>query len=464
MKAKFALSLLILTLFIGICFSASAAENEYIVVIKDDYANDSEVLKHLEPLWADAGIYYLKDSSDIEYMRPYCESIEKDQVIDVVFEDPDPVLMTEPSDQYFYKQWNHDMINVEASRDIENYGEGVKVGVIDSGIKSHPDFENRILKGKNYFDNTSDVTDNHGHGTHVSGIIAAGMNNIGVCGVAPKAYIVPLKAFDTGKTTTTTMLANAIKDAVNVFDCDVINMSFGLNTNVNALKTAINYAAENDVILVASAGNAENGETPDKISYPAYYDAVISVASVTSSGTRATYSYYNRGVTVAAPGNGIYSTSKSGGYTSMTGTSQAAPHVAGVAALALSINPNLSKAEFEEILTSTCTDKGDPGRDDYYGYGMVNVDAVIEEIMKDIPLYVSPIHQSGTTTKFYVRNNTDTPYEATYIYAQYAENELTNLSTTYMNLKKGEGKTVSYDFDYTKHFLWKSLESMYPLK
>ncbi len=466
MKTKILLMVTILSMMLGISLNVSASGNDYVIVLKDEYKSNAQVLEYLEPLWKEAGIYILKEGFDPEIMTPYAESIEKDEPIDVVFEEPDPVLMTEPADPNFSRQWNHGIINVKASRDIENYGKGVRVAVIDSGCYNHPDLADNLLPGREYFtgSKTADVTDNVGHGTHVSGIIAASMNNIGICGVAPKAYIVPLKAFDTGATTTSAILAQAIRDAVDVYGCDVINMSFGMSSNVSSVRTAINYAAEKGVILVASSGNAENGETPDKISYPAYYDAVISVASLTSSGVRASYSYYNAGVTVSAPGSGIYSTYKNGGYTSMSGTSQAAPHVAGVAALALSANPDLTKEEFEQILISTCVDKGDEGRDDYYGYGVVNVEAMIEKIMEDVPLYISPMHQNGTTSCFHIRNNTDTPLVATNIFAEYDDGMLVNMTSTDINLKKGEGITIPVAFEYSKHFVWKSLDNIEPLE
>jgi len=464
MKSKIVFILSLLVLAVGVSVNAFASAPEYILVITQEFAFAESVLDHLEPLWPEAGIYILKDNSKLEFILPFAECIEENQPLDVSFPEPDPMLYTAPEDASYSRQWNHTLINLPAVFNMETYGDEIKVAVIDSGCNvNHPDLKDRVLTGKSYITGTTDVTDNVGHGTHVSGIIAATMNDVGICGVAPKAKIVPLKCFDNGATTTTAMLSQAIKDAVDVYGCKVINMSWGMSYNYSSVRTALNHAFTKGAILVASSGNAENGASPDAISYPAYYTTVFSVASVTSSGVRASYSYYNDGVTVAAPGSGIYSTYKTG-YGSMSGTSQAAPHVAGLAALALSINPNLSPNEFAVILTSTCTDKGDEGYDTHYGYGLVNAGAMAEKVIDTVSLYVSPINTAYGKSAFYIENNSDTDIVATSIFARYNSSELEKVAATDISLSKGEGKRIEADFIYSKQFWWKSLQNPVPLE
>ncbi|MBQ4526956.1 MAG: S8 family serine peptidase [Clostridia bacterium] len=464
MKLKFIFFTLLIIILSLFCVSAFSAEGDYIVILKEEHASNAEVLSHLEPIIPEERMYLLKDSSKLDFIATFAEHIEEDLPVDVSFPDPDPMLFTAPEDASYSRQWNHTLINLPAVFNMETYGNEVRVAVIDSGCNvNHPDLKDRVLTGKSYITGTTDVTDNVGHGTHVSGIIAATMNDVGICGVAPKAKIVPLKCFDNGATTTTAMLSQAIKDAVDVYGCKVINMSWGMSYNYSSVRTALNYAFTKGAILVASSGNAENGASPDAISYPAYYTTVFSVASVTSSGTRASYSYYNDGVTVAAPGSGIYSTYKTGGYGSMSGTSQAAPHVAGLAALALSINPNLSPNDFAVILTSTCTDKGDEGYDTHYGYGLVNAEAMAEKVIDTIPLYVSPINTAYGKSAFYIENNSDTDINATSIFARYEDSGLSGVDALDISLSKGEGMRIEADFLYSKHFWWKSLQNPVPI-
>ena len=122
--------------------------------------------------------------------------------------------------------------------------------ILMNSKEEHEDLKNNLLEGKNYLTGTTDVTDNNGHGTHVSGIIAAEMNEIGVVGVAPKAKIVPLKCFDPTHSTSVEDILAPIYDAVDVYDCDVINMSIGFTGYSTKLARAITYATNNGVIVV----------------------------------------------------------------------------------------------------------------------------------------------------------------------------------------------------------------------
>jgi len=221
--------------------------------------------------------------------------------------------------------------------------------------------------------------DDNGHGTHVAGIIAALDNEIGVVGVAPEAELYALKALDkTGSgyvsdVVAAIMWATDPNNDGNTDDrMDVINMSFGGAYNSWLLDAACLLAYYQDkLILVAAAGNSGNPPGKgDNVGYPAAYDSVIAVAATDQSDERARWSSTGLDVELAAPGVSIYST-YIGGYDTLSGTSMASPHVAGVAALVIA--SGISDAMgVRTKLQETADDLGASGRDSLYGYGLVN--------------------------------------------------------------------------------------------
>ena len=210
--------------------------------------------------------------------------------------------------------------------------------------------------------------DLHGHGTHVSGIAAARINNgLGVAGVAGEATIMPLGIFHPQGFGTYADLIEAIVYATDN-GARVINMSLGAVSYSRGEEAAVDYAWEHGVLLVAAAGNNNN----DAMHYPASHDHVLAVSAVTASDSRSSFSSYGDFVDLAAPGTSIMSSRKGNGYGLMSGTSMAAPHVAGLAALILSRNPTLTNVEVRQILESTAEDLGEVGWDRFYGHGRVN--------------------------------------------------------------------------------------------
>ncbi len=246
-------------------------------------------------------------------------------------------------------------------------GAGVTICVIDSGIQAtHEDFQNVDLIG-GYPAGWN--TDNYGHGTHVAGTIAAMNNTLGVVGVTPGAvslYI--LKVFgDNGSWTYSSTLIDALykcRDA----GAKIINMSFE-----GANYSSIENAAFNQlyttygILSVAAAGNG--GGTA--YAYPASYEAVISVGAVDQNNVVASFSRSNDQVDLVAPGVSVYSTYKNNAYVTMSGTSMATPHVSGAAALVWSAFPTMSAAEVRAQLQNTALDLGAAGRDNSYGYGLL---------------------------------------------------------------------------------------------
>jgi subtilisin family serine protease len=284
--------------------------------------------------------------------------------------------------------WGNDMVNAPEAWARGYTGQGVTVAVIDSGVDiNHEDLRNNIWRNTREIagngiddDNNGYVDDINGwnfgsgqnnnnvlpgttssgqaHGTHVAGTIAAANNGIGVTGVAYNSQIMAIRMGDvdsSGRFTNAGNLASAIRYAVDN-GARVINMSLGWSDST-ALRDALAYAASRNVITVSSAGNSSLSSPGTPAQYATDYG--FSVGAVDSSRVIASFS--NRAGTdsrmqhVVAPGVSIRSTMPGNTYGNMSGTSMAAPHVAGVVALMLSANPNLTHAQVRDILTSSAT-------------------------------------------------------------------------------------------------------------
>ena len=286
-------------------------------------------------------------------------------------------------------------------------GAGVRVAVIDSGIDlTHPELISSIEDATSaiadeYYDSTSSTNihfdssykgpkDNFSHGTHVSGIIAAADDNNGVVGVAPECKIISIKAIE--KTAdnkclgTTSMLVSAIKEAVSR-NVDIINLSVGgaiSPPNDMLLSEAVKSAVDKGITVVCAAGNNGTSATV----YPAAFEDTIGVSSLKTNNeselTRLESSRYGFWVDISAPGYKIYSTVPGEGYDFKSGTSMATPIVSGAVALCKSMKHNLTLAEIQELMYSTATDLGTPGRDDYYGYGAVNMEKMVTKLYNQL--------------------------------------------------------------------------------
>lgn len=245
-----------------------------------------------------------------------------------------------PNDPDYSKQWNLRSIKVESAWD-ETKGSGVTVAVIDTGITIVPDLKNtKFVPGYDFVNNRVEAEDDSGHGTHVAGTIAQSTNNgYGVAGIAYEANLMPLKVLSAFGGGTVADIAEAIKFAADN-NADVINMSLGGGGESQLLKEAIDYAYQKGVVVVAAAGNANQNAA----SYPARFPHVIGVAALDASGEKAPYSNFGAGVDISAPGGvgsgagGILQETINpetgiGVFAAFQGTSMAAPHVAGVAAL-----------------------------------------------------------------------------------------------------------------------------------
>jgi subtilisin family serine protease len=297
-----------------------------------------------------------------------------------------------PDDTYYaVYQWNLPHINLPAAWDITIGSNLVTVAVLDTGVQtSHPDLLGQIVAGYDYANGDADPTDDQGHGTHVAGIVAAASDNsYGVAGVAWNTKIMPVKVLDSAGNGTNLQVANGIYFATDN-GAQIINMSLGGTSYSQTLADAVNYAYANGVALVASSGNEFEDGNPTE--YPAALPNVLAVGAVGNLDEHASYSNTGAYLDIVAPGGNAtssgdpdpnhwiqstYLTTTGYEYASMTGTSQAAPHVAGVLALMKAANMSLTVDQLYNLVTSTAVDLGPVGWDETFGWGRVNAYAAV---------------------------------------------------------------------------------------
>ena len=274
------------------------------------------------------------------------------------------------------RDWNVNSVGAPEAWAAGYTGQGVTVAIVDTGVDwDHPDLRTNLfvnpgeipgngidddgngwvddVSGYDFADNDADPNDVSGHGTHVAGTIAAANNGFGATGIAPGSTILPVRVLGAGGSGSSIDVAAGIRYAADM-GADIINLSLGGGYS-RAIDSAVEYANALGSLIVAAAGN-ESSSTPGyPARFSAYRDNVISVGAFRSSGRLAGFSNdvgSSGSVQVDAPGVGIFSSYVGGGYASMSGTSMAAPHVAGMAALILSANPNLTSPELRNLLAA----------------------------------------------------------------------------------------------------------------
>ena len=282
-------------------------------------------------------------------------------------------------------QWNLENMKVPAAWSKGQFGDGVTVAVIDSGLygvsdgESHVDIDpSNVVSPYNAITGGTNVSDDHGHGTFVAGMIFANTNNgAGIAGIMPNVKLMPIKVSTKDRDALVSDVIKAISYAVEN-GADVINMSLGTDDLSETLKAACDKAVSEGVIVVAAAGN----DGSSKPCYPAAYESVIGVGSLTSENLLAASSQYGESVYVTAPGAGVVSTDNTeNGYKRSSGTSFASPEVAALAAMARSIDDSMNQDSFKKLLQETCTDLGETGHDSLYGYGMVNFEQAADKLL-----------------------------------------------------------------------------------
>lgn len=271
--------------------------------------------------------------------------------------------------------WGVTTIKANKAWKLNYNGKGVKIGIIDTGVDTaHKDL--RVAGGKSFIEGIPSYRDNNGHGTHVAGIIGALDNKIGMIGVAPKSELYALKALDKDGTGYVSDVINAINWCIDN-KMDIINLSMGINEDLFYLKDAVDRAAAAEIVVVAAAGN----EAKNNVSYPARYPSVIGTGALKTSTSLASFSNKGSGITVTAPGYKIYSTLP-GGFGTYSGTSMAAPFVAGTLALYKQAT-GLSGKKLAAKLTASSIYLGTKGKDNSFGYGRIQ--APIKKLAQSPP-------------------------------------------------------------------------------
>lgn len=246
----------------------------------------------------------------------------------------------------------------------QHQGAGVRVAVLDSGIEpGHPALQGAVKEHRNF---TTDCTpyDTNGHGTHVAGVLAG---RSGVKGVAPACDLLSFKVLNNNGAGSLQHVTQAIDAAIEA-KAHIIVMSLGAPVSVDHLRQACSRACQAGIAVVCAAGN-DGGS----VNYPAAYDCVLAVGAVDMSGSVCEFSCRGKEIAVAAPGYQITSSWIGGKYATLSGTSMAAPFVAGVLALyASQCGADGLASKAAEVLRQTSTDAGVPGKDDVYGWGLIN--------------------------------------------------------------------------------------------
>ena len=253
----------------------------------------------------------------------------------------------------------------------KNTKKTIKVAVVDSGVSSHTMLRGRLLSGKDFVDNDNDPTDRNGHGTHVAGIVVD-------CTPGLNVKILPVRVMNASGVGNPSVVGNGIRYAVKK-GAKVINLSLGGYSHYKYLEECISYANRKGVTVVVAAGN---GSDNTRRVCPAHLSAPIVVTAINKNGRRAYFSNYGKSVDISAPGVGIRSSWKNGGYATADGTSMAAPHISAVAAMYRLMHPSYNPSKIEKLVKNYAKDLGSKGNDSYYGRGVPRMAAAIPAAKK----------------------------------------------------------------------------------
>jgi len=300
--------------------------------------------------------------------------------------------------------WGLRQLNVPSTWSVTK-GEGITAMVIDTGHPVHPDIGDNAIEGKNCISGEP-IEDENGHQLHCTGIICAKDNETGMVGVAPEAKCISVKALAKNGSGSYYGLAEALDYAIEMKP-DVVSMSLGGPSPSPVLHDRIKTLYEMNIPVVCAAGNSGDGG----VNYPAAFDETIAVAAYDRWGKIANFSSKGEKVEWAAPGVNIYSTFLNNGYASLSGTSMACPFITGVICLMLAKhkkqeaetgkNDCKTIAEIREHLLKYTKDKGEVGKDNSWGYGVIDVEKLIgggeeppvEEPVEEEPPVEEPVEE-----------------------------------------------------------------------
>ncbi len=342
--------------------------------------------------------YSLLNAISADLTADEASALANDPRISRLYYDESIALPTDPEQDNYALYANSDSVGATYARNVLNYtGRNVVVAVVDTGIDyTHPDLGGcfgpgcKVSGGYDFADNDADPMDTNGHGTHCAGIIAA---KGGVTGVAPDARLLAVKVCGVSSCSNSALMAGI--DWSVAHGADVISLSVGSNKQPNdgyePLDLMIDAAIERGVVVAAAVGN--EGPGAGTIVDTASARKVISVGADDDKATasplddavpewscRGPAAFGRIGPDVVAPGVSIYSTKAGGGYVTMEGTSMAAPHVAGAAALLKEYNRSFTPAQIKSLLIHTATNIS--GKPFERGTGLINVSKAIQSVLE----------------------------------------------------------------------------------
>lgn len=282
------------------------------------------------------------------------------------------------NDPYAPSEWHLNKMQVASAWDI-SLGNGVTVAILDTGVDAtHPDLAGQLVPGWNMFDNNADTTDVYGHGTMVAGVVGAASNNaIGVSSFAWQAKIMPVRISGLDGMASISTIANGLVWAAD-HSARVANISYAVS-GYSTVQNSAQYMKNKGGITVVSSGNS--GSLDSSVAN----DTMISVSATDSNDVVTSWSTYGPFVDVSAPGAGIWTTTRGGGYSAVSGTSFSSPATAGTVTMMMAANPKLGPVDVGNLLKSTAVDIGASGWDQYYGYGRVNTFAAVQAAALAVP-------------------------------------------------------------------------------
>jgi subtilisin len=345
--------------------------------------------------------------------------------------------------------WGIERVNAPAAW-VDSTGASVNVAILDTGVGTHRDLA--VAGGINTIGGSS-FADNNGHGTHVAGSAAAVNNTVDVVGVAFDANIYSVKVLDANGGGTINSIVLGIEWSVNN-NMDIISMSLGTKSHYDALKEAVDNSYAAGLLNIAAAGNDGNpAGNGNNINYPARYDSVIAVGAVREDNLRASFSSTGPALEIMAPGQKVLSTYLNDSLKELSGTSMAAPHVSGVAALVWSANPQLANSEVRQILKDTAAPLGDASR---YGHGIVNAQEAVRVAKESAGGTTDPTPEPSISVNIINPVNESTVQNIVTIQATVDSDAIASVDYTIVN----QGITAAMSFNDTTGYWeadWDSL-------
>lgn len=264
--------------------------------------------------------------------------------------------------------WGHSVLKIPQLHQMGLTGRGIRIAVIDTGVDhKHPDLQGALeldTDGQPFNVTSEAFAAAHGHGTGVAGIIGARNNQTGILGVGYESTILPIKAMRENGGGSLNEIAAGVYKSIEL-GADIINLSLGTTSNSAILRGAIHQAAKKGIIVVCSAGNAGQDNS---VVYPARYEVCYAIGATNQNNQVSSFSSRGWEVDVAAPGERVLTAWRNHSYSRVSGTSFAAPYVAGAMALLLQGGMEISHSNLKE----TAIDIGEPGQDTRSGHGLID--------------------------------------------------------------------------------------------